>query len=618
MLEAAMGDDRVTREFGIGLVLAGAVSAGAYTAGVLDFLTEALDAYYAEREKPEWAGPRHGVSLRVISGASAGGMTAAMACAQLHRSFTHIRKLEDAKANGTTAGSVQGSANPLYSAWVQWIDIARLLELRDLQGGGGVGSVLDSTALPEIATNALGACSRLPDNTRLWLSPKLDIRITMTNLRGIPYRISLSGDESARVYRMDSHADYGAFAVTWTPPDGNPEVEAGVVPLDPRKPTGPNWQFLAECAIASGAFPIGLKARPVTRDANDYNLSPFHRFFRRAERQVTFDGVKGTFCTLVSPIQTDFDDFPPSNYSFVAVDGGVIDNEPLEIARRVLAGQEGSNPRDGDKAERAIILVDPFPNQPALPQNLPSNTLVDVIPALYGSLIDQARFKPEELQLAFDEAVFSRFAISPSRRMRSNPAKRATLAIACGALGGFGGFLHESFRRHDYLLGRANCQAFLKRWFALPETNPLFDAMKAGREQWYVKVDMFDPKAAGTLRMAWKTTDKEEKARMLPIIPLVGALADDIVLPAEADPRPSELPVTDLRRQIDQRISQVGHRLIDVDLARLNVSWAGRKALQLGFSTFLRGRIVEQTMAIIERELVTVATEFEVEGPPSS
>ncbi len=613
-----MGDNAVAHEFGIGLVLAGAVSAGAYTAGVLDFLAEALDAYYAIRETPGWTGPRHSVGLRVISGASAGGMTAAMACAQLHRSFEHVRTLEDTKGGGTAAGPNPATTNPLYAAWVEWIDIAKLLQLRDLQGGGGVSSVLDSTALPEIALNALGSCARLPDNTRLWLSAKLDIRITMTNLRGIPYRISLSGDESARVYRMDSHADYGAFAVTWTPQDGNPDVEAGVVPLDPRKPTGPNWQFLAECAIASGAFPIGLQARPITRDANDYNLSPFHRFFRRSERQITFEGVKGTFSTLVSPIQTDFDDFPPSNYRFVAVDGGVIDNEPLEIARRVLAGQEGCNPRDGDKAERAIILVDPFPNQPALPANLPGSTLADVIPALYGSLIDQARFKPEELQLAFDEAVFSRFAISPSRRMRSDPAKRATLAIACGSLGGFGGFLHESFRRHDYFLGRANCQAFLKRWFALPETNPLFNAMTSGREHWYVKMDMHDPKAAGSLRMAWKTTGKEEKARMLPIVPLVGVLGDDIVVPPEVDPRPSELSLSDLRRQIDQRVAHVGHRLIDVDLARLKVNWVGRKALQLGFSTFLRARIVEQTMAIIERELITVASEFEVQGPPRS
>ena len=59
--------------------------------------------------------------------------------------------------------------------------------------------------------------------------------------------------------------------------------------------------------------------------------------------------------------------------------------------------------------------------------------------------------------------------------------------IASAVLGGFGGFLHHSFRRHDYLLGRRNAQAFLKWGFALPETNPLFDDFKVGREDWYVR-----------------------------------------------------------------------------------------------------------------------------------
>ena len=36
----------------VGFVLAGAVSAGCYSAGVMDFLIEALDGYYAARDAP--------------------------------------------------------------------------------------------------------------------------------------------------------------------------------------------------------------------------------------------------------------------------------------------------------------------------------------------------------------------------------------------------------------------------------------------------------------------------------------------------------------------------------------------------------------------------------------
>ena len=91
-------------------------------------------------------------------------------------------------------------------------------------------------------------------------------------------------------------------------------------------------------------------------------------------------------------------------------------------------------------------------------------------------LIEQARFKPEELQKAADDTFFSRFLISPAREGNGSAAAKK-YPIACGALDGFSGFLHESFRRHDYLLGRRNAQAFLRWNFALPKGNPLFDGV---------------------------------------------------------------------------------------------------------------------------------------------
>jgi hypothetical protein len=64
--------------------MSGAISAGAYTAGVLDFLVEALDAWEDARNGPEGDGaPNHRVGLKVMSGASAGGITAAIAAIAL-------------------------------------------------------------------------------------------------------------------------------------------------------------------------------------------------------------------------------------------------------------------------------------------------------------------------------------------------------------------------------------------------------------------------------------------------------------------------------------------------------------------------------------------------------
>jgi hypothetical protein len=71
-------------EFQIGLTMSGAISAGAYTAGVLDFLIEALEAWESARDGADAdTVPDHRVCLKVMSGASAGAITAAIAAIAL-------------------------------------------------------------------------------------------------------------------------------------------------------------------------------------------------------------------------------------------------------------------------------------------------------------------------------------------------------------------------------------------------------------------------------------------------------------------------------------------------------------------------------------------------------
>src|SRR6266581_7065330 len=70
-LDFATEDDM--KPFRLGINMAGAISAGAYTAGVFDFLLEALQQW--EKAKAEnKAVPRHTISIEVLSGASAGGI----------------------------------------------------------------------------------------------------------------------------------------------------------------------------------------------------------------------------------------------------------------------------------------------------------------------------------------------------------------------------------------------------------------------------------------------------------------------------------------------------------------------------------------------------------------
>lgn len=434
--------------FEIGLVLAGAVSAGAYTAGVLDFLFEALEVWQEAKAAGQDV-PRHEVRIRVITGASAGAIAGAVAATALHYRFPHAsaRKLDP--------------ANPLFKAWVEDIDISKLLETSDLKRNPIPQSLLDSTCLPRIAADAI-SYGNAPLANRPYIADPLKLIFTVANLRGVPYSIAMKGN-NADGHEMTMHADWLRFAVAY----GSDARDSPAICPDETLLTYPNnwsvqsWQDLGTAALASAAFPIGLLPRLFTRKTSDYDY-----------RYVIVPGEGGQPPGFVQIKPTWKNSPQPPAYTFLNVDGGVMNNEPLDLARKELAGELGSNPRDGLAATRAIMMVDPFPD----PAQLGPDAPVDLVNAGLGLTTawkEQARFKPEDVALALAPNVFSRFLVSPSRGQDSAVSKG--YALASGALGGFSGFLHRSYRLHDYLLGRRNCQQFLAQHFSLPADNPLFE-----------------------------------------------------------------------------------------------------------------------------------------------
>ncbi len=78
------------RTFELALVLGGTVSAGAYTAGALDFLIEALDTWSRLRDSGDSGAPQHNVVLRVVTGTSGGGVCAAIAARALNFTFDPV------------------------------------------------------------------------------------------------------------------------------------------------------------------------------------------------------------------------------------------------------------------------------------------------------------------------------------------------------------------------------------------------------------------------------------------------------------------------------------------------------------------------------------------------
>jgi hypothetical protein len=468
--------------FQFGLCMAGAVSAGAYTAGALDFMIEALDSWEAARAGGERV-PSHRVTLRAVSGASAGGMCAAILAALLHRRFAPAR---DAASR---------AANPLWQAWVEGPDIGKLLDTSDRgRDAGPVLSLLNVGALQQIVDGVLDAPGEAV--RRPWVAAAVPIALSVGNLRGVPYGMGFGG-EGTPSHKMRMHADSAGFVL------GDGARHRDLLPLTPPSAsTAENWGRLGQAALASGAFPLALRARALTRPGADY-----------AKREVEIPGDGHPLSAHRDALVTGMlPDWPggeaPGRYDHLCVDGGVFDNEPLALCRRHMMDLPGQRfVRDGRFADRTVLMLDPFPDTPADGPSDAATPLHALALALTEAWKMQCRFGAVDVALAGAPDVYSRMMLVPSRG-GSDEASGAPLAA--GGLGAFLGFFHRAFRTHDFALGRRNMQRFLARHLALPAENPIF---------------------AGAAVKPEGAMLAQVKPGHLPLVPLLGACAQEEALP---------------------------------------------------------------------------------------
>jgi len=521
-------------EFKIGINMAGAVSAGAYTAGVLDFLMEALEEWQSAKGAlreylknpgtgaPPPAVPLHDITIEVFSGASAGGMCAAIASVMVQSNFRHVT---DAKAEQTN--------NRFYEAWVNQIDISKLLTANDLRNGGPLISLLDSSIIDEIAEGALKPGVPV---TREYISKSLTLFLTLTNVRGVQYK--LYDDPSPTVNEFTTY--YGdRIQFETTAVSGVPSAPlAKPLPLG-QADTGA-WGLLREAAMATGAFPIFLAPRVLTRDLSDYNVPAWF-------------GVNQP--PPGPPIVSDLPVPPPPTIQTLNIDGGVTDNSPFNLAHDYLAGKNplaanGHNPREAEKANCAVITVAPFPSTDRYDPDYfkKKRGLAEMLDKLVTVLVSQSRFQGESLSVLTSGTSFSRFVIAPS-----DPEETSRNALQCASLGAFGGFLERSFRAHDFLLGRRNCQRFLQCHFLLPFGNPVIQAGLA-------QADSF----ASTIKSDFGQDPERDcgaPGNWMPLIPLIGSARDAANRPARG--AIAEERVKQIADQILSRLDAIKGPLLD-------------------------------------------------------
>jgi len=519
-----------TPTFTLGIAMAGAISAGAYTAGVMDFLIRAVRLHNAQVGTP--GGPKHRIVIKAMSGASAGGITAALTAAALIEGVREESEATDAELTvDDETFAYDHALGILHEIWVESVDLVSgdgLLGTGDLRGRRPVRSLLDAEVLDRQAGKALRDV-RWNGERHDWLAREFELFLTTTSLDGVPFLAPFAeGGGDIAGHPMARHGFARHFRLTglgaaeidcpWLEAWGDAGVPLTLpapgepVPFEvPDAQAGPHetWNELRLTAFASGAFPAGLAARFIHLTADEFWIDP-----ARVE-------AGGTARGGALPLDIDWKlrptpaaDFltatPPRELTATAVDGGLVNNEPFELVRFALRPRdpeadpsrpEGrrrhlrSNPPEAEAADRAVIMIDPFPEGPTFdgpdPRD-PRRLLTGVVTRILRTLINEARFKPLELLRAADDTVHSRWLIAPSRRSRDGELdhapvgsrrrlrldRRGAEAIASGVLGGFGGFADESFRRHDFILGQRNCQSFLLDHFKVAGNNP-FDHSKA-------------------------------------------------------------------------------------------------------------------------------------------
>jgi hypothetical protein len=563
--------------FELGLVLAGTASAGAYTAGVLDYLLEALDAWQRAKEDGDPRAPPHHVVISTIAGTSGGAINGAVLLRAAGWGFPH--------------GPNQD--NPLYAFWLgDGSNLRKLLEPGPAAGIPGLSSLLNSAPIDVQASETIkftGQQLGTGDSPRhrAFLTDPLRLFVTVGNLNGLPYTIQFAG-ETALSHVLCSHGDYMRFALSVDKGVPNhPKCRPDEIVLKSTLLPDADWMRVRDAAMATGAFPIVLIPRRLTRllKAAGYRVAAIPKE----------DGQRVIVQLVPNWDELEAGELDPQQSTFLNVDGGVFNNEPLELVRTALAGFNSRNARKASRADRAVVMIDPFSDPETLQRPDPGK-LATVAGAVIMSLIYQARFKPEDVALAYAENVYSRFLIAP---VGPGPHNRRTVgqrAIASGALGGFSGFVDPGFRTYDFNLGRFNAHKFLAEHLALPVTLPPDTADPKNPNNPIFK--NWTSEQIGSYAFA-NQQDAKDTRTYLPIIPLMPALRDNP--PRLPDWPKLEAAPAYLRDAIQARLQSV------YDLAKSEIrldSWWKKAAvnfyLWVGWSLYLRGALCDAALDAVK------------------
>lgn len=598
--------------FHLGLCMAGSITAGAYTAGVVDYLIEALGNW--EKVKSNEDVPSHQVVIDLLCGSSGGGMTGAISL------FALLDKMDHAKLDDDGVSFTRPENNILWDTWVELNSgdmIHRILSTDDVKPKK-ISSLLNSSFIDELAINLQKYIESLPQDTTPppFLGRAPELFMTLFNVTGINYELhtrAISENTKGTQYVSD-HRDIAHFRWTDEPYPADASQDSadqkkfedcdGRIPISLKNPA--YISLLIDAAKATGAFPVGLAARLVQRPAKFLWDNPFFnkdgRFTQKTIR--LGDGV------------TDRE----SIYISLNSDGGTANNEPVEIARNILLNMRDKIYKDvalgsKDVAEMSaseksmavkdklnntsILLIDPFPsliNKIDTPHEN-SGYFPSYAWKLIKAMNSQLIFDAKDALDAYKKENYGLHVISPSRE-NAEPKH----AIACGSLGGFGGFLERQFRVHDFFLGRRNCQSFLRKYFVARVDEPDTESRVCIQSV----LNAYEKKPLAKERFSFKD---DQGMVWLPIIPDVGFEQRDKEVPFEGKGENAEsgkLPVYIMRKMetdfLDKYYPAIARRFMSISNNLVTGNWFQRVSVKV-YTWIKRDRITKQISKEIADDL---------------
>jgi hypothetical protein len=277
---------------------------------------------------------------------------------------------------------------------------------------------------------------------------------------------------------------------------------------------------LKQAAMATGAVPVALASRIIHRDVADYDIPGWVPLSKNAQ-----------------PLPPAFPQTIGNTVETLNVDGGVTDDNPFQLAHDYLALElnQACNPREPDQANAAVITVAPFPMEDTFKPGYKAGDhqgIWSIVWSFFSVCLSQSRFLGESLQMLMEGRSFSRFVIAP----KDNSIGAGQSALQCASLGAFGGFFCRDFRKHDFLLGRRNCQQFLRTRLAVLNSNPIIASGLSAAGPYAAGIEDLFLVACPSLN-----PELTQGKLWMPLIPLCGSAVAEVPLPVRGQLRPDEL-----------------------------------------------------------------------------